>query len=77
MKVTAKHNFNSNGLWHFGGEKFDVNDKEYQEISEYVYVTDDVETEEPEEFVSEIFPPDKEDAEEAPVKRTRRKKAED
>lgn len=32
---------------------------------------------EPEEFVSELFPPDKEEPEEFPVKRPRRKKAED
>jgi hypothetical protein len=61
MKVKAKHNFNHNGVYHFGGEVFDVEDT--SEIEDYV---------EPLRYVSSVFPPD-----ETPKRRGRPRKTQE
>lgn len=66
MKVTAKCWLNYNGVWHKGGESFDVDNIE--EIKDYVTVNS--------EYVSEIFPSD-EPVVEPPKRRGRPKKTED
>ena len=63
MKVKAKHWLNYNGVWHKGGETFEVDNVD--EVKDYV-VADS-------EYVSEIFPPDKDEAEQ-PKRRGRPKK---
>ena len=49
MKVKAKHWLNYNGVWHKGGDEFEIPDEDFKEISEYVKVG---------EYVSAIFPPE-------------------
>lgn len=67
MKVTAKCWLNYNGVWHKGGESFDVDNIE--EIKDYVTVNS--------EYVSEIFPPDEPVVEPPKRSRGRPKKTED
>lgn len=47
MKVVAKHWLNYNGVWHKGGEEFEV--ENFDEVKEYA---------DAKEFVSDVFPPE-------------------
>lgn len=67
MKVKAKHWINYNGAWHKAGETFEVED--FEEVKDHA----DKVVEEPEQYVSEIFPP----VEEQPKRRGRPKKTEE
>jgi len=58
MQVKAKCNINIDGIWHFGGEIFEVESTDG--ITEYVEEVG---------YVSEIFPPEKP---EEPVKKSTR-----
>ena len=65
MRVKAKCWVNYNGVWHKGGEIFNVESEE--EVKGLVVVSDD--------FVSDIFPP--EETVEEPKRRGRPRKTED
>ena len=47
MKVIAKHWLNYNGVWHKGGEEFEVDD--FETVKEYADLAEET---------SEIFPPE-------------------
>lgn len=49
MKVIAKHWVNYNGVWHRGGEEFEVED--FDEVKEYADAKSD-------DYVSAVFPPE-------------------
>ena len=49
MKVKAKHWLNYNGVWHKGGDEFEIPDGDLEQVAEYV---------EAGEYVSAIFPPE-------------------
>lgn len=49
MKVIAKHWLNYNGVWHKGGEAFEVED--FEQVREFAEPVKEV-------FVSEVFPPE-------------------
>lgn len=72
MKVRAKHWINYNGVWHKGGDKFDIEDSEILDGVEFIEAEQDEQAEKPveAEFTSEIFPPE----EETPKKRGRPRK---
>lgn len=47
MKVRAKHWLNYNGVWHKGGEEFEVDN--FEQVKDYA---------EPVQFESAVFPPE-------------------
>lgn len=49
MKAIAKHWLNYNGVWHAGGEEFEV--ENFEDVKEYADMKTD-------EFVSDVFPPE-------------------
>lgn len=59
MKVMAKHWLNYNGVWHKGGDVFEVED--FEQVKEFAEPAGEV-------FESEVFPPE-------PKRRGRQKKA--
>lgn len=74
MKVKAKNHINYNGTWITGGEVFDVADNDFDAVAEFVSV---VKEKDPNEFVSDIFTDEAENAEKAEQpKRGRRKRNE-
>lgn len=67
-KVRARLWLNYNGAWHSAGDVFDADEKDIDAIREYVDF--------PDEFVSDVFPPEPELAEKpAPKRRGRPKKS--
>jgi len=75
MKVKANNHINYNGKWITGGEVFDVADNDFDAVAEFVSA---VKEKDPNEFVSDIFTDEDENAEKAEQpKRGRRKKSED
>lgn len=62
VKVRAKSWLNHNGVWHSGGEIFEIDEKETEAMSEHVEVLGT--------FVSDVFPPEQEQ-EEKPVQKKR------
>lgn len=59
MRVKAKCWLNYNGVWHMGGEVFEVDDKDMESVKDYVSCCEDI---------TVAFPPNK------PKKRGRPKK---
>lgn len=74
MKVIAKHWLNYNGVWHKGGDAFDVDD--FEDVKEHAEKAEEETDKVDETYVSNIFPPADEPAEQ-PKKRGRPKKTED
>ena len=74
MKVRAKHWLNYNGVWYKGGEIFEADD--FNEVKEHADKLEDETESVNESYISEIFPPADEPADQ-PKKRGRPKKTED
>lgn len=68
MIVFAKHWINYNGVWHQCGDSFEIEDKDYEAISDHVKA----------ESASVVFPPETEEVvQEAPKRGRPRKRAAD
>ena len=74
MKVKAKHWLNYNGVWHKGGETFEVDS--FDEVKGHAEKVNEEVQETGNTYISEIFPPVDEPVEQ-PKKRGRPKKTED